>query len=224
MTLSGSNVTAWNDKSGNGYVMTNNQGTTSISTASLNSLTTVYTPSGTNSKITNFVGRTKCTIFLVGKAASSRYLLSLNGGFLYTANDSLLYFSPPTGNYLDLVDSVSGSIVSNNTWFILCIGYDNATNSTANPYTINGTTRSTTITPRGTPGILTDQNITSTLYINSTNGTNSYDSVYTAEILYYNDTLTTTQRQTIENYLAKKWGIGASTIPSTHPYSKLPPA
>jgi hypothetical protein len=135
-----------------------------------------------------------------------------------------LYFSPPTGNYLDLVDSVSGSIVSNNTWFILCIGYDNATNSTANPYTINGTTRSTTITPRGTPGILTDQNITSTLYINSTNGTNSYDSVYTAEILYYNDTLTTTQRQTIENYLAKKWGIGASTIPSTHPYSKLPPA
>jgi hypothetical protein len=224
MTLSGSNVTAWNDKSGNGYVMTNNQGTTSISTASLNSLTTVYTPSGTNSKITNFVGRTKCTIFLVGKAASSRYLLSLNGGFLYTANDSLLYFSPPTGNYLDLVDSVSGSIVSNNTWFILCIGYDNATNSTANPYTINGTTRSTTITPRGTPGILTDQNITSTLYINSTNGTNSYDSVYTAEILYYNRTLTNSERQTIEGYLAKKWGIGASTIPSTHPYSKLPPA
>jgi hypothetical protein len=207
MTLSGSNVTQWNDKSGNGYVMTNNQGTTTVATSSLNSLTTVYTPSGTNTRITNFVGRTKCTIFLVGKAAISRYLLSLNGGFLYTANDSLLYFSPPTGNYLDLVDSVSGSIVSNNTWFILCIGYDNATNSTANPYTINGTTRSTTITPRGTPGILTDQNITSTLYINSTNGTNSYDSVYTAEILYYNDTLTTSQRQQVEGYLAHKWGL-----------------
>jgi hypothetical protein len=222
MTLSGSNVTAWNDKSGNGYVMTNNGGTTTIATASLNSLTTVYTPSGTNTRITNFVGRTKCTIFLVGKAASSRYLLALNGGFLYTANDSLLYFSPPTGDYLDLVDSVSGSIVSNNTWFILCIGYDNATNSTANPYTINGTTRSTTITPRGTPGILTDQNITSTLYINSINGTNSYDSVYTAEILYYNDTLTTSQRQQVEGYLAHKWGMSAS-LPSTHPYSKFPP-
>jgi hypothetical protein len=221
MTLSGSNVTAWNDKSGNGYVMTNNGGTTTIATASLNSLTTVYTPSGTNTRITNFVGRTKCTMFLVGKAASSRYLLSLNGGFLYTANDSLLYFSPPTGDYLDLVDSVSGSIVSNNTWFILCIGYDNATNSTANPYTINGTTRSTTITPRGTPGILTDQNITSTLYINSTNGTNSYDSVYTAEILYYNDTLTTTQRQQVEGYLAQKWGLTGS-LPSSHPFKKLP--
>ena len=222
MTLSGSNVTQWNDKSGNGYVMTNNRGTTTIATASLNSLTTVYTPSGTNTRITNFVGRTKCTIFLVGKAASSRYLLALNGGFLYTANDSLLYFSPPTGDYLDLVDSVSGSIVSNNTWFILCIGYDNATNSTANPYTINGTTRSTAITPRGTPGILTDQNITSTLYINSVNGTNSYDSVYTAEILYYNDTLTTTQRQQVEGYLAQKWGLQTS-IPSTHPFYSVRP-
>ena len=221
MTLSGSNVTQWSDKSGNGYVMTNNGGTTTIATASLNSLTTVYTPSGTNTRITNFVGRTKCTIFLVGKAASSRYLLALNGGFLYTANDSLLYFSPPTGDYLDLVDSVSGSIVSNNTWFILCIGYDNATNSTANPYTINGTTRSTTITPRGTPGILTDQNITSTLYINSINGTNSYDSVYTAEILYYNDTLTTSQRQQIEGYLAQKWGL-IGLLPSSHPFKKLP--
>jgi len=215
MTLSGSSVTQWRDKSVNQYVMTNNQGTTSISTASLNSLNTVYTPSGTNSKITNFVGRTKCTMFLVGKAAISRYLLAINGGFLYTGNDSLLYFQPPTGTYLDLVDSVSGVVVSNNTWFILCIGYDNATNNTANPYTINGTTRTTTITPRGTPGILTDQNITSTLYINSANGTNSYDSVYTAEILYYNNTLTTTQRQQVEGYLAHKWGLTGYYFPRT---------
>jgi hypothetical protein len=223
MTLSGINLTQWRDKSGNGYIMTNNQGTTTVATSSLNSLTTVYTPSGTNSKITNFVGRTKCTMFLVGKAAISRYLLALNGGFLYTANDSLLYFQPPTGTYLDLVDSVSGVVVSNNTWFILCIGYDNATNNTANPYTINGTTRTTIITPRGTPGILTDQNITSTLYINSVNGTNSYDSVYTAEILYYNNTLTTSQRQQIEGYLAWKWGLTAS-LPATHPYKTIPTA
>jgi hypothetical protein len=47
---------------------------------------------------------------------------------------------------------------------------------------------------------------------------------FISEVIIYNTALTTTQRQTIENYLAKKWGIGASTIPSTHPYSKLPPA
>ena len=223
LVLSGSNVTQWNDKSGNGYSMTNNAGTTTLATASLNSLTTVYTPSGTNTRITNFVGRTKCTMFIVAKAATSRYLLALNGGFLYTANDSLLYFQPPAGNYLDIIDSVglATPVVSNNTWFILCIGYDNATSNTANPYTINGTTRSTVIIPRGTPGILTDQNITSTFYINSVNGTNSYDSVYTAEILYYNNTLTTAQRQQIEAYLAWKWGLQQS-LPSTHPFARTP--
>jgi hypothetical protein len=223
LTLSGSNVTQWRDKSGNGYIMTNNAGTTTLATASLNSLSTVYTPSGTNTRITNFVGRTKCTIFIVAKAATSRYLLALNGGVLYTANDSLLYFQPPAGNYLDITDAVGlgTPVVSNNTWFILCIGYDNATNNTANPYTINGTTRSTIITPRGTPGILTDQNITSTFYINSVNGTNSYDSVYTAEILYYNSTLTTSERQQVEGYLAQKWGLTTS-LPATHPYVKLP--
>ena len=120
LVLSGSNVTQWNDKSGNGYSMTNNAGTTTLATASLNSLTTVYTPSGTNTRITNFVGRTKCTMFIVAKAATSRYLLALNGGFLYTANDSLLYFQPPAGNYLDIIDSVglATPVVSNNTWFI----------------------------------------------------------------------------------------------------------
>jgi len=219
MTTSSGNLLTWNDKSGNGYVMTNNTGTTTVASSSLNSLNTVYTPSGTNTKITNFIGRTKCTMFIVGKAATSRYLLALNGGFLYTANDSLLYFSPPTGNYLDIIDSVglATPVVSNNTWFILCIGYDNATNNTANPYTINGTNRSTVIIPRGTPGILSDQYITSPLYINSVNGTNSYDSVYTAEIIYYNNTLTTTERQQIEGYLAAKWGL-QSSLPNTHPY------
>jgi hypothetical protein len=214
MTTSSGNLLTWNDKSGNGYVMTNNTGTTIVASSSLNSLNTVYTPSGTNTKITSFTGRTKCTMFIVGKAAISRYLLALNGGFLYTANDSLLYFYPPTGNYLDLIDSVglATPVVSNNTWFILCIGYDNATNNTANPYTINGTNRSTVIRPGGTSGILSDQYITSPLYINSANGTNSYDSVYTAEIIYYNNTLTTTQRQQVEGYLAAKWGL-LNTLP-----------
>jgi hypothetical protein len=224
ITTSSGNLLTWNDKSGNGYVMTNNRGTTTVASSSLNSLNTVYTPSGTNTKITGFIGRTKCTMFLVGKAATSKYLLGVNSGCLYTGNDSLLFFSPPSGNYLDIIDSVglATPVVSNNTWFILCIGYDNATNNTANPYTINGTTRSTSITPRGTPGIVTDQNITSAFYINSINGTNSYDSVYTAEIIYYNNTLTTTERQQIEGYLAAKWGL-QSSLPNTHPYyTKVP--
>lgn len=227
---SGTNLSQWRDKSGNGYIMSNNAGTTTVAANSLNSLNTVYTPSGTNTKITNFSGRTKMTLFIVGKCAAGKYLIAFNGGVVYLGNDSLLYMNPPSGAYLDITDSIglTNSVVSNNTWFIFCIGYDNLTNSTANPYTINGspvngTNRATIATPRGTPGILADQFITNTLYINSANGTNSYDSDYTAELIYYNDTLSVSQRQQVEGYLAWKWGLQSTNLPVGHPYYSTPP-
>lgn len=44
------------------------------------------------------------------------------------------------------------------------------------------------------------------------------------EILFYNRTLTNSERQTIERYLMKKWAIGTNpTIPSTHPFSSIRP-
>jgi len=225
---SGSNLSQWRDKSGNGYIMSNNAGTTTVAANSLNSLNTVYIPSGTNTKITNFRGRTKMTFFIVGKCAAGQYLIALNGGFFYVGNDSLLYMYPPSGNYLDIVDSIgiATPVVSNNTWFIICIGYDNLTNSTANPYTINGspfngTNRATAA--RGSSGILTDQFITNTLYINTVNGTNSYDSDFTAELIYYNDTLSVGQRQAVEGYLAWKWGLQSTNLPVGHPYYSTPP-
>ena len=46
---------------------------------------------------------------------------------------------------------------------------------------------------------------------------------YIGDIIVYNTALTTTQRQTIEGYLSKKWGIGSSMIPSTHPFSSIRP-
>ena len=225
---SGSNLSQWRDKSGNGYIMSNNAGTTTVAANSLNSLNTVYIPSGTNTKITNFSGRTKMTFFIVGKCAAGQYLISFNGGFFYAGNDSLLHMVPPSGPYLDLDDSIGSPtpVVSNNAWFIFCIGYDNATNSTANPYTINGspangTNRATTA--RGASGILADQFITNTLYINSTSGTNSYDSDYTAELIYYNTTLSVSQRQQVEGYLAWKWGLQSTNLPVGHTYKNAAP-
>ena len=40
------------------------------------------------------------------------------------------------------------------------------------------------------------------------------------EILYYGGTLTIEQRQQVEGYLAHKWGL-VGTLPATHPYKKL---
>jgi len=42
------------------------------------------------------------------------------------------------------------------------------------------------------------------------------------EILIYNTTLTTTQRQQVEGYLAWKWGLQGS-LPNNHPYYNSPP-
>jgi hypothetical protein len=48
---------------------------------------------------------------------------------------------------------------------------------------------------------------------------------FIGEIIYYNTVLTTIQRQQIEGYLARKWGISISaTLPSPHSFKSFPPA
>ena len=42
------------------------------------------------------------------------------------------------------------------------------------------------------------------------------------EIIYYNTTITTQQRQSVEGYLAWKWGLQGN-LSSTHPFKKFPP-
>ena len=45
---------------------------------------------------------------------------------------------------------------------------------------------------------------------------------FIGEIVYYNRVLTTAERQELEGYLTWKWGLQAS-LPSTHPYAKFRP-
>ena len=45
---------------------------------------------------------------------------------------------------------------------------------------------------------------------------------YIYEVMMYNSSLSTAQRQQVEGYLAWKWGLQAN-LPSTHPYKILPP-
>jgi hypothetical protein len=92
---------------------------------------------------------------------------------------------------------------------------------TPNPYNINGSplngaNRTTITSPYITPSIVTDQYTSNPFYINSL-GTNSYDSDYTAEIIFYNTNLNVSQRQNIEGYLAQKWGL-TGNLPVGHPF------
>ena len=215
-------VTAWRDKSSNAYTMVNQVGTSSLSTNALNGMNAIYVPNTAIMKITNFAWRTKFTLFVVGKCAVGSMLLGGNGsGFVFTGNYALLARENVSGNGISIQDSVNAlgvSVVTPNTWFIFCIGYNNVDNATASPYKVNGTDRFTRV-DTSFPGSTTVADIVKTndFYINSTNGlsTNTYDSDYVAELIIYNDNLTNTQAQQVESYLAAKWGL-LSNLPGSH--------
>ena len=54
-------------------------------------------------------------------------------------------------------------------------------------------------------------------------GPTSYFNGSLSELLVFSRTLTTAERQQLEGYLAWKWNL-VSTLPTTHPYYKFPPA
>ena len=53
-------------------------------------------------------------------------------------------------------------------------------------------------------------------------GPSNYFSGSISEVLIYGTTLTAAQRQSVEGYLSRKWGIGTALI-STHPFYTIPP-
>jgi hypothetical protein len=78
----------------------------------------------------------------------------------------------------------------------------------------NGTIVLTGPSPAGNESILT-------ILGNSTGGGQPYGSLQ--EIVIYSRTLPTSQRQTLEGYLAWKWGLQTS-LPGNHPFRNWPPA
>jgi hypothetical protein len=70
---------------------------------------------------------------------------------------------------------------------------------------------------------LNDSNASSFISIANSNGNGLYAKIDVryCEILMFNQSFTTAQRQQVEGYLAAKWGV-ASELPLTHPYATSP--
>jgi len=100
-----------------------------------------------------------------------------------------------------------------NTWYIAIVS-DNNTNGGVF-FRRNGSAR--TVSNVNAFTSLTG-NITSNFFINHRLSAN----VNFAEILVYNRGLSLAEVQTLEGYLASKWGL-LSSLPSTHPYVKITP-
>ena len=210
--LSGANVTAWNDRSGSNYNLSN-VGT--VTTTTLNGSNVINF--GTSRMVTTssvFPWRTKFVQFYVAKANGGGMLISQwsNGGYIsytYSANNALMQVNG--AGCTDAGGTPSGIV---NAWFLWTIGYNNGTTGT--PYAVNGTARTTT-----TFGPVADSTPTAPVYFNG-NGNGQFDTSQMAEFLQYNNTLTLAQSQQVEGYLAWKWGLQGN-LPANHPYKNAPP-
>ena len=220
ISLSGSNVTQWNDKSGNERNLTQTTSGlrptySSVSKAIVfNGTRYLDIPDALNAIIPTY------TIFLAEKRASAdaRFLI---GQRLAVAN-------------VGLVLGYNGSTIAHHTTV-----YVADLMTTINAYSVNdpirvtryqytGTTRSTFVNGGEYSNSQSFSN-TLTVWSNAnigagynTNSGNWYiGNVY--EVLFYNSVLTTSQCQQIEGYLAWKWN-NISSLPSTHPFKKFRPS
>jgi hypothetical protein len=213
----GATVSTWVDKSGNGYNATaapsRTAGTYSTSFRAVNF------PNSTTGYITNYsAAPTNETMFVVfnnpspsgnnniiiGGVSGAR---SLGAGFTAAGTGTVgnlntqIVWLASTGTY------TAGTTVFTTSQFT----------PSSNSISLNGGTFSTGGAPGFTAGRVTY------LGVDATNPVYYYIG-YAMEILFYNSILTTTQRQTIETYLTKKWSIGSSSIiPSTHPFYSIRP-
>jgi hypothetical protein len=167
--------------------------------------------------VSNFVWRTKFTVFFVSQHSTGSFLYSQHNGssyrnYVFSGNWDLLTIN--TSFALQDGPIGQGTSVTGTTWNIFTIGYSNGTIAT--PYSINGVPRSTRAI-RGSPEI--DQNITANLWING-NHQSTIGTLALGELLHYNDNLSDQQCREIEGHLAAKWGI---QLPPSHPFSKFRP-
>ena len=217
-TITGTtSVTQWRDKSGNARHLGVGSGTTSYSSNAivLNSSYMFVTSPVDLSKVTVFIvvkttGGNNQTVFS-GRPNSNYEWDSLDGfGFFMDGQNSIRFY----GQYAN----VSTFSVNTSTPQVFSF-QSSGTSLTAwyNGVSQTGATLSSARTSTA-QGFMVGASWSGSSYNNIIANASLY------EIIVYNSDVNTTQRQQIEGYLAHKWGLLTSTIPSTHPFSKFPPS
>ena len=220
----GSTVTQWNDKSGNG----NNaiQLTASNMPTYLNipaiSQNAIYFPSNstnlTTIKNNSTTGNSSRTIFVITYLPNSSSILRIGTGTHATNTPPSAFGidqSPPTTRlFAPYVYTGSDNVLSVSLTGIQCIYayYDSSVSQIGGGYGFTTfTTKNTTLNTTATPwyfGLRPDNSGSATSYV--------------CEVIQYNNILTTAQRQQVEGYLAWKWGL-QSNLPANHPFKLFPP-
>ena len=208
MTFSGSNITAWNDKSGSanhmgvggtGYPFL---GTTTTGKQCINLVGTNYFV-----KTSTTLSGASSSLFILTYAttnASSLYIWDYSGNTKGIRSD--FYYNQGVGNlFWSAVPFGGSNIICNiiENVGVGCTAYFNGTS--------NVSQTSASASDNGQVKIGTH---------NSSSGYGWVGNIQ--EVIFYNSALTTTDRQSVEKYLAYKWGL-ASRLSTTHPAYKGPP-
>ena len=219
LTRSGSSVIEWRDKSGNGYNMNNTIGTFPVTGAAINGLNTVRFAAGSSIKQSTVVNGAK-NFYWVGKIASA----NLDGYFFFLLGADYAY--EWHANVIGAGNTYLYPYSANSPWVSLGIY-----NATASQYG-GGSSAATNVAfsslkypPDGSLTMISATGITGNTYYqglcydrgDSTRGWRGD----LAEVIIFNQPLTTAQHQQVEGYLATKWGLRAN-LPPTHPYFSLP--
>jgi hypothetical protein len=207
LTLSGSSVTAWADKSGNGRnasaITSPTFSNSAVNFSGSQGFSTTLSAS-TNIEsgffICSFTSVSKVNTLLGGSGNGSRQFRTDSAGVINTISQNVAGVL------------FTGAALSTNTRYI--VQYVN-TGTTLTHY-LNGATYASASAASYSGGSTT--NIGCRLN-NASDAESLSGTIH--EILIFNSGLTTLQRQQVEGYLAWKWGLQGN-LPASHPYKSFP--
>ena len=225
LTLSGSNVTQWRDKSGNAYHAVGYNNTATYDATGLNSKPALAfsstksmvspVPAGTfPTAVSTFV------VYQFSGAASSSAVYTIINRTLsqasafaapfsaYQNNGQVArYIGNGTTNGNQRYEFTAGTIYTNTTPTLYYFNVASNANTTWNE-SVNGTTTAYTLTL----GTAAYGDTASNVCIGGRLDTAVFMNGFISEVIMYNTTLTTAQRQQVEGYLANKWKITIPTV------------
>jgi len=226
VTQSGGTVSQWKDKSGGGNNATAYNSPT-YSTPNINVTNGSYFSGSLNIAAGKLVTTAFCVAITPATYIQNNRLLSANDsvGNDYGSPYGFDYSSTGTGGFISYRDAgnfittkpanntnvLTTTVYNSNGVFTISL-YGNYPNGSSSYYATN--------TNSATTNALT-QYIIGTNLNGTTNGF-QYWNGYINEIIIFNRTLSQSEYQQIEGYLAWKWGLQAN-LPALHPYVLFPP-
>jgi hypothetical protein len=216
MVFSGTTVTTWNDKSGNGLHGT----ATGTPTYTANALNGLGAPA-LNSNANFF----KTPTFIISPTVGTPSIFMIMNQTAWGSGNSDFFQSTNSWQRLDFFgqgNAFNVAVTMNNAGPTVISATTTSNNPTLLSFVVNtasggvGFANGTFTSTVGTAGGLLVQ--TDTYSIGGGPGFIGF--IY--ELIVFNNTVSTSQRQQVEGYLAWKWGLQRS-LPSTHAYAKFSP-